>query len=437
MENYSDLSFNDLIEFHLGTRLPEEMAKPISITDEPQEARQFIGRLLLLMQESNYEANSFTPYLIRWLATIKTMLPSAWGGRIPPLTLPKRHKRLDTLIKNQDRFKNCQKPVFVDLGCGFPPVTTQDTAEELSGWQVYGVDQSFPDYILYNKEGHYGCFDSNGNFQYFQALTIPSGRELYRSPEKTRDYFINLFLSLKEGEDSTLSETSSLIEKEGCRLIRNHVLNFETDNLRFIESDLSEVHVSPVHVIRGMNVFIYFDQERRKTMLRQAGELLADGGLMVIGSNGLAMQSRYFVYEKNSAGLSVAEFGFSPDNLGHISFMPWFTIHENDPEATLLAQLIRAIRNDKVFWPEFSNELDKLQSEQGFCWRGEDGFFRTPDEEMTFNQYFPRVVDLWQQIDAQGYVDGAVEALTRADYQAWKNSIGDIAIIPPENTALV
>ena len=50
----------------------------------------------------------------------------------------------------------------MDVGCGFPPVTAVDTARSLHDWQVYGVDRSFADYVLYDADGYYACFDKNG-----------------------------------------------------------------------------------------------------------------------------------------------------------------------------------------------------------------------------------------------------------------------------------
>jgi hypothetical protein len=41
---------------------------------------------------------------------------------------------------------------------------------------------------------------------------------------------------------------------------------------------------------------------------------------------------------------------------------------------------------------------------------------------------------LWHQLEAAGYTDGAVEALGRAGYKAWKNPVGDIAVFPPEGS---
>lgn len=430
MKNSFEDSFNDLVEAYLGTRLPRELAAPISLADEPRDARNFFSRMFQLMERTGYPATSFTPYLIRWLNSIKTTLPSAWGGKIPPLTVPNRHKKLDAYVRGQERFQGIPSPVFLDMGCGFPPVTTSETAQALKEWKVFGIDHSFPEYIVYNEEGHYACFDENKNFQYFQAMMTPSGRTLYQDPEKTRTDFKALFSSLEKEIPFYQERQPITVEQEGCRLTRNHVLNFETENLRFLQSDFREVQAPPANVIRGMNLLIYFEPEIRKGMIRQIGKFLDDDGLMIVGTNGLGIQARYCVYERDGQNLIPREFAFSADNLGPLSFMAWFTIHEKDTEAWTLARLSKIIRSHDSFWREFSNEMDRLLEDHELCWRGPDGFFQIPEQEMQYSQYMVKHASMWEELDAKGYIDGVMDVLRSAGYEVWKNCVGDIAVSP-------
>lgn len=435
MKTTKDKSFDDLVEQFLGMRLPQQMAEAVSLSALPADTQDFIMRMLVLMKRAGYPATEFTPALIRWLTvSIPGMLPSAWGGRIPPITLPDRHRKLDAYVVNKNMTPGNDPHIFVDVGCGFPPVTTADTARKLPDWQVFGVDRSFADYVLYDAEGHYACFDQKGVFQYFQALMTHSGRALYADPAATKKQFGKLFealFPLLQNSDDIMSQT---VEKDGNRLIHNHIRDFETDNLRLIKSDIEGLRVPSAKVIRCMNVLIYFEPEIRKKMLRQAGEILDNDGIMIAGTNGLGMQSRYAVYQKGRDGMFPSEFAFTPDNLGHIVFMPFFTIHENDPEAMLLAELSVAIRSDPSFWPGFSNRIDELQQEQGICQREADGFLHFPKEEISPAEYMEKNAAVWRQIDEEGFPDKAVEALGRAGYDAWKNSVGDIAVRPPANS---
>ena len=388
-------------------------------------------RMLALMQRAGYSATEFTPHLIRWLSmTIPSILPGAWGGRIPPLTLPGRHKKLDKYVANLKRIAGSEPYIFLDIGCGIPPVTSAETAQKLLDWHVYGVDRSFADYVLYDVDGHYACFDQEGIFQYFQGLINTSGRALYVDPEATRNRFNKLFQDLLPLLQSSDAAKSEVAEKDGSRLIRNHIRDFETDNLTFIKADIENLITKPAKVIRCMNVLIYFNTENRKQMLQKFGKLIAEDGIIIAGTNGPGIQSRYAVYRKDTTDIFPSEFAFSLDNLGHIVFMPWFTIHENDPEAILLAELTGALRSDRIFWPGFSKRIDELLKIHGICQRGSDGFLNFPDEELSPNEYLGINTMIWRQIEEEGYLSGAVDTLRRSGYDAWINAVNDVAIRP-------
>lgn len=437
MQTVQDKSFASLVERFLGKRLPQEMAGTISLSKLPPDTQNFIMRSLALMRRAQYSATEFNPALIRWFfTTIQSILPSAWGGRIPPLTIPGRHQKLDDYVANQNWSPGEAPHVFIDVGCGFPPVTPTDTSRKFGDWQIYGVDASFDDYVLYDNEGHYACFDQKGEFQYFQGLMNLSGRALYADPKAARNRFNELFEDLSpllRAPDGSKSET---VAKNGNKLIHNHIRDFETNNLTLIKSDLMELKLPPATVIRCMNVLLYFEPEIRKKMIAQADELLDDGGILIAGTNGLGIQLRYAVYRKGKDGLVFDEFAFSLDNLGHIVFMPFFTIHENDPEATLLADLARSIRLDRSFWPDFSSRVDELLDHQGICRRGSDGFLHFPEREMPPSEYLEKNALLWREMKKDGYLDEAVNVLGRAGYKAWKNSVDDIAIRPATEAGL-
>ena len=432
MQTTPSTSFNGLVEEFLGRRLPRQLAESIFLSELPTDTQDFIMRMLSLMKRARYSATGFNPALIRWLSTtIPSTLPSAWGGRIPPLTLPGRHRKLDEYVARQNWTLGDDAPIFVDLGCGFPPVTTADTAGRLLDWHIYGVDRSFADFVLYDSDGHYACFSKEGNFLYFQGFMNSSGRALYADPNGTRKRFTALFENLYpklQNPDDTRSET---VEKDGNKLIYNQIRDFETKNLTFVKTDISGLDLPPAKVIRCMNLLIYFKPGIRKKMVLQIGKLLDDDGILIAGTNGLGIQSRYAVYQKGPDGLFPVEFAFSPDNLGHIVFMPFFTIHDNDPEAILLADLSRALRSNRQFWTDLSNRMDELLRHYDICERGSDGFLHFFYEEMPPSEYFEKNAGFWQKIATEGFHKRAVGVLERAGYDAWENPVGDIAIRPP------
>ena len=432
MPAMTDASFEDLVEQALEQRPPEGISASISMPGLPPEAQGFIMRMLVLMKRAKYSAADFNPPFIRWLSHIQNVLPGAWGGMVPPITMPGRHGKLDDYVAGKDWPSGKNPPVFVDIGCGFPPVTTSDTAAKLADWRIFGVDRSFADYVVYDTEGNYACFDQKGEFLYFQSFMSNAGRIMYTDPEAARHHFNTLFsdlLPLLENANDGAGET---VEKDKNRLIHHHIRDFETDNLAFIKSDIGKLKgIQPAQVIRCMNVFVYFDSETRNQMLQQAAGLLDDAGILIAGTNGLSIQSRYTVYQKHAHGISPVEFAFSPDNLGPITFMPWFTIHENDPEAMLLAELSGVIRSHPSFGPAFGNRVDELLQRQSICKRGSDDFLHFEYEEMTPREYIGKNAMVWRQMEKEGYVDGAVDVLDQAGYEAWKNPVGDIAVRPP------
>ncbi len=435
METMEKKSFDALVEECLGAGLQQQLAGIINLSNLPDDTQKFIHRQLTLMKQAGYLISDFNLVLIGWLAfTIPNMLPSAWGGRIPPITIPGRHKKFDEYVAGMDWMPEKEKPVLIDIGCGFPPVTTAETARKFPDCQIIGVDRSFADYVLYNKDKQYACFDQNGVFQYFQSSPGATAHNFYADPEETKKKFKQLFLDLLPLLENSKYPDSKGVASDGNRLIYNHIHDFEEDNLRFIKSDILNLKIPPAKVCRIMNMLIYFKPDIRKQMLNQAAALLDDEGIIISGTNGFGAQSRYSIYKKEcDNGLSLSQFAFSLDNLGHLAVMPWFTIHENDPEAMLLARCCGAIRSDKSFLPEFSNRLDELVHHHGVCQRKPDGYLHFPEEMMPMDKALKKGAMIWHAMQMEGFADSAVDALGRAGFDAWKNRVGDIAIRPPKD----
>lgn len=427
-------SFNSLVEEFLGARLPASLADNIAFPELSSDAGGVILRMLALMKRSSYPATEFNSHMIWLLSTVTPgMLPSAWQGKIPPLTSPGRHRKLDAYVTQQIRSSHNEKPVFIDLGCGFPPVTTMDTALYLPGWSVLGVDCSFACHVIYNSQGHYACFNRDGEFQYFQSQMKP----LHDTPESVRAQFKLLFEDLFPQLKGMGDQTSETVEKDGNRLVYNHIRDFETNNLKFIESDIEGLQLTSARVIRCMNVLLYFEKSARDRMRSLIGARLDDSGILICGFNHpFGIYARYAVYKKDATGIWPCEFAFSPDNLRPLGIGPWLTIRDKDEEAELLADLTGAIRSDKAFWAQFNHRVDTLQEKHGICSRGDDGFHHFMDETQTAlsNGVMEKTRQLWHELELTGYTDGVVEALNRAGYKAWKNPVGDIAVFPPKGS---
>lgn len=432
MEGLTNRSFNSLVEQFLGKKLPRHLAALITFSGLSSETQQFILRMLTLMKRAGYSATGFTPHMIRWLSTtVPSILPGAWGGCIPPITTPDRHKKIDAYVSKQGFTARNGTLCIMDVGCGFPPLTVADTARNLPEWMVYGIDRSFADYILIDCDGHYACFNHNGDFLYFQAMANISGRALYADPDAARRSFEHLFADLHPILPTSDGSESASIQKDGTKLIHNHIKDFEADNLSFIQSDIEDLDGPVAKVIRCMNVLLYFKNEEKKGILTKLSDLLETGGLLITGTNGMGIQNRYMVYGKSADGLFPREFAFSLDNLGYIAVMPYFTIHEEDTEAMLLADLSRTIRADRSFWSDFSKRLDDILEQLGFCRRQSDSFLQILNETVTAREFLKKNNWVWKQMAQEGYSDRALDVLINAGYNAWKNPVGDIAIQPP------
>jgi SAM-dependent methyltransferase len=112
----------------------------------PPELRALAERTLWLMKIYRLVPADISPAMAWWIARLTPgMLPSALGGRVPSVTMEGRHFRLDDyLAANPWTFLGAGS-IVVDIGCGFPPLTTVDTAARFPAWQVIGVDHTFCD----------------------------------------------------------------------------------------------------------------------------------------------------------------------------------------------------------------------------------------------------------------------------------------------------
>ncbi len=427
----TSVAFNDHVERHLGRRLPGALAERIDFATLASDARRVILRLLALMERAGCRATDITEQMIWLLGSVTpAMLPSAWGGRIPPLTSPGRHRKLDAYVADRLGPADVEQPVFIDLGCGFPPVTTVETAQALPDWTVFGVDRAFSRYVLYDEEGRYACFDRHGVYQYYQSPAKP----LSDDAEALKARFTALFGELRPLLRETLSGAAARVEKTGRRLIENHIRDFERRNLHFLEADIDASALPPARLVRCMNVLLYFARDQREHMLAAIRNQLAENGLLVTGFNHpFGIYARYAIYWKEGPNLRPCEFAFSLDNLGALEIGPWLTLADGDGEAELLADLTAAIRRDHIFWADFYTRLDALRDLYGICRRDEDGFIQFTGETRSASplSLHKKTAALWTQLAAEGYTEGAVAALTRAGYTAWRNAVGDVAVLPP------
>jgi hypothetical protein len=74
--------------------------------------------------------------------------------------------------------------------------------------------------------------------------------------------------------------------------------------------------------------------------------------------------------------------------------------------------------------------VDELLDRYGVCHRGADGFLHAHGETDP-REFLAKNAQIWSHVETEGFVDGAVDALRRWGYDAWKNPAGDVAVRPP------
>jgi SAM-dependent methyltransferase len=379
-----------------------------------------VFRLMRMAQCEPADLSLFTAWLIGFSAP--RTVPSAWDGAVPPVTMAGRHHRLDDYIAGNCWHRPHDEPVFVDLGCGFPPFTTVESAARLPGWQVIGVDPLFGRYLVYDDRGDYACVDDDGRMGYYRTATVDP------DPTGTRARFRRL-LPLLPGEDTgELQE----VQRGGSRLMRHPLRGYEEPNLALRQGEIGSFSVeTSVDVIRYMNVFLYFDRTFRQRALDWAVSLLRPGGLVLCGSNWTrSASSRYTVYQEDGGTLVAREFAFSIDNVRPLELVPWYALHDDDVENLSNAAAVATVRADEQFRGRFDDRLDALLAQRGFCPRGPDGYLGGPDEKMSGDECTQQCAELAARLEREGFVDDAVTVLRHAGQDAWHNIAGHVAMRP-------
>ncbi len=405
---------------------PGAVAALDPLNDASGDAQALVDRAFRLMRVARLDARDLPALTARILASAPKVVPSAWDGTIPPITLVGRHHKLDDYVATNPWHQPSRAPILVDLGCGFPPFTAIDSAAKLPSWRIIGVDPSFARYLVHDDQGHYACFDDDEHLRYYQfATTDPD-------PAATRTRFRHLLQSLLPQLPGNDTGELADVEHEGARLVRNPLRRYESANLVLVQDEVGSFHLDGgVDVIRCMNVLMYFDQSFRERTLEWAGGVLRPGGLFVCGSNWTrSSSSRYTVYQEQDRHLLPREFAFSIDNLRPLSSAPWYALHDDNLENLCNAEAVGIIRSDEGFRRRFDERLDVLLAQTGICHRGADGYLHDGHEGTPMADLGDRAVALVEQLDREGFVDEAVTVLQRAGREAWRNSVGHIAMQP-------
>jgi hypothetical protein len=416
----------ELCDRYLGGQ-PSEAVLQMLKGVEPQraEVRDFMERAFRLMALSKFDPRDLAPTVARFFVVlVPSILPGAWGGMVPPLTMPGRHKKIDAYLRSNQWMKFEAGTVLLDVGCGFPPQTSIDVAEAFPEWQIVGADPAFEQYLLYDERGNYASVDLNGKVRYFQAGRPEEFLRLYSDRNATIQHFVEAFqqlLLLLPADDGRLATA----ERGGLRLIRHPLSAHERSNLKFVSGGFGSSDLPEAGIVRGLNVLLYFDADFRRKAEEWAAKILRPGGLFVCGRDDAAsLNAHYSVYRNEGGRLVEKEFAFGVEMVRQSA---WFTLHDGDRETVRLAELLRILRSDAEFLRDYDSRLDALLAENRIAVRDANGCLAEPPDPIDPMRALPVYEAIAREIEAE-FADRAVSVLQRAGLNAWRNPVGHVAV---------
>lgn len=396
---------------------------------ERDDARAFLDRMGRLAHTAGLDARDVSPFQADILASlIARLLPGTWNGRVPPITIPGRHQKIDDLVG-----RLCGRSGrLLDIACGFPPFTSVDTAIALPGWDIVGVDRSLPEYLVEDGLGNYAVYDTSGAAQYFQPIapTPESWVALLNDPDASRRRLEALLQELLDVHSNLPADgrPPHRMAHHGATLVIMPAHEYTRDNLHFLRSDLDVLTIEPADVVRCFNMLMYFDDAFRERAVRRFAEFVNDGGLVICGTDwAFSMEARYATYRKRDGVLVPVEFAFSLDNLVPIGIVTWYTLQPDDRDAGLLATLCGVLRSDRSFFAAYTETADRIREEIGLCPRQPDGHFADIDTAIPAGELWQRAADFPDRLTA-ALGDRAVQVLAAEGYTARLNEVGHVAV---------
>jgi len=291
------------------------------------------------------------------------------------------------------------------------------------------VDRSLPEYFVHDQCGNYCVYNERGEALYFQPLlpTTESWEALLGDAESSARRFEALLAELlRRRGDATGAPLN--VDYDGCTLSVNPVHDYASPNLRFVRSDLESLVTDPADVVRCFNMLMYFDEQFRRRAMKRFADLLRDGGGLVCGTDwAWTTEARYKTYIKRDGEMVPIEFTFSLDNLTPIGVATWYTLHADDPEANMLAELCAALRADADFSASFADVNNRLRAKHGLCPRQPDGYFSASLPIDNPAAIWIIAGDYAAELN-EALSDQASRVLARAGHDARVNEIGHVAV---------
>ena len=410
---------------YFDNRLSAEVLEILNgLQFQNEEERSFIERVFRFMKLSRFDARDFSSTLAWVLKVLPSrLLPSAWGGIIPAVTIAGRHQRINEYIANNPWYSLGAHPHLLDLGCGFPPITTIELSSRFPNARVTGADPAFASEIVYDAEGNYACFDSHQELpRYFQLATGDAKRwqEMFADMEATKTAFAELrkYLHSKETTDDPRG-----------RFILNPMREYETERRSFRQAGFLEFEMRDLDVIRSFNVLLYYTAAYRQKVLEWIPSMLQDGGLFICGTDWhLSTQARYTVYQKERSVLHEREFAFSVDNIRPLGIVSWFALHDDEPDTLRMCELVGQLRSNPMFCVAYDQRLDELLLQYELIRRNSEGYAEVIDPLLPPLESQRRLQEIFETLEKEEFAARAVSVLRANGVNASVNSVGHIAV---------
>lgn len=415
-------------------KLPPGVLQFLDLDAMGPQARELVERSFRLMNEAGLEAHNVFPLQAFVFGKIMArQVPEAWDGPVPPITMPGRHRVIDEYIRSSPWTDMSGAGGMLDIGCGYPPVTTLETAERFPDWTITAADPGLPEFILYDERGDYAAIRADGGVQYFQPQDGSAERwgELFADTDATRARFGALFERLLPRLPDVGPDEEATVEDGDLKLVKNPARHFERSNLSITRAAIGDFQPTDMDVVRIFNVLFYFDRAFRDRALPWFGDALKPGGSLICGANILASsEARYTVYRKEGGELVEKEFAFGLEcarpmfGVAHMAFVD--EEHETDRLTSLLSEL----RSDRAFAGDLDSGIDGILSDLELGRRDAGGNMEVVNWDMPSAELNDRIARMMSRLDGEGYVDRAVDVLRAAGHDARRNEVGHIAIAP-------
>ncbi|HUA22675.1 MAG TPA: hypothetical protein VMA54_01000 [Steroidobacteraceae bacterium] len=412
----------------------EVLALLAPIDGQRIEVQQFVTRMFRQMRRQRTDAHDFSERLALVTgAMLQHILPGAWGS-IPPITQTGRHTAIDEYLA-----RNPWRPLgagdgLLDLGCGFPPVTTLETADRFPQVSIVGADPSFGEYLVKEASGDYAVFDAHHRLLYFQpaARSAERWRAMFTDPAETRARFAAHLTALRPHLPETLP-VSRHVSADGVEIMRNPIAGFERPNVSFRRLGIGDGGLHGFAAARCFNLLYYFDRAFQEESLRWLSHTLIEGGISLTGADWTRSRcARYSVHRREHGAVTAKEFAFSIDNIRPFDLVTFFTLHDDDPGTALMAQLIGVLHGDTRFREDSARRMDEIQQQLGFCARKPDGYLGGVLPSLAAEEAMLASDRIGAALERDGFPERAVDVLMRNGYRAWVNCVGHIAVDPLE-----